>query len=159
MSRLAVLLMLLHANIARRASEPRRKRAKTDRSSKRDDVDHLDAFNKDEPIFRRTFDRPQFSMDLLADSFPDADMCRTVDLYFRRRPITDRHGNRLGGTQPYDFDPALPDHHAHAKLEVENAPGNWVTLCGVPAKEWFEALWGRITKQGQEFMIGGRMVC
>jgi hypothetical protein len=28
----------------------------------------------------------------------------------------------------------------------------------VPSREWFEALWGPIKEQGQEFEIGGRMV-
>ena len=136
----------------------KRKRAETESYDNPDDVNHLDAFSKDKPVFRRTFDRPQFSMDHLATLFPDADKCRVVDLYFRRRPITDRYGKRLQGTRPYDFDPNLPSYHALTKLQVEQSPGDWVTLCGVPAKDWFETIWGKITQQGQWFEIGGRMV-
>jgi len=97
-------------------------------------------------------------MDLLAELFLDAEKCRFVDIYTRRRPITDRYGTRLEGTLPYDFDPAVPEHHAHCKIQVERSPGNFVALCGVPAREWFEALWGPIKEQGQEFEIGGRKV-
>jgi hypothetical protein len=157
-SQLALLKVLLKTLTSHRSSGKRKRAESDDSYDNPDDVNHLDAFSKDEPVFSCTFDRPQYSMNLLAEINPDADKCRVVDLYFRRRPITDRYGKRLRGTRPYDFDPALPDHHAHTKLQVEEAPGDWVTLCGVPAKEWFEALWEPVTQQGQQVLIGGRMV-
>jgi hypothetical protein len=52
----------------------------------------------------------------------------------------------------------VDDHHAHAKLQVEECPGKFVTLCGQPAKKWFEAFWGKLTMQGQQVEIGGRKV-
>lgn len=42
-----------------------------------------------EPLdFRRTFDGPQYSMDILQQLIPDAAKCRVVDIYSRRQSIT-----------------------------------------------------------------------
>lgn len=93
-------------------------------------------------------------MNILRDLFPDVEKSRVVDIHTRRRPITDINGNRLYGTKPYDFDPALPKHHAHCKVQVETSQGKWVMLCGKQAKDWFTAVYGKLSQQGQEYEIG-----
>jgi hypothetical protein len=92
------------ANNSSRSAGKRKGKRKFAETS--DDVNYLDIFNKLKPVFRQTFDLPQFSMNLLAALFLDADKYRFVDIYTRRRPITDLDGNRLPGTAPYNFDPA-----------------------------------------------------
>jgi hypothetical protein len=133
------------------------KRKITSLTSRYDDFDTLEIFQ--EPVeVCRTYDRPQHSMNILAKLIPDAENCLVIDIYSARRPITDRNGTRLQGTQPYANDIHVPKHHGHCKVQLENNKGTWVMLAGLPVMRWFEAIWGKVTTQGQIVNIGGRDV-
>jgi hypothetical protein len=119
-------------------------------------VNHIDIFQ--DLNFRRTFDRPQFSMNILFKLVPDASKCRVVDIYTRRQPIRDVEGNRLTGKAPYAHDDQTPNHYAHCKAQVEDCKGAYVLLAGLDAKVWFESFWGPVNRQGQLVEINGRKV-
>jgi hypothetical protein len=97
-------------------------------------------------------------MNILAKLIPDAENCLVIDIYSARRPITDRNGTRLNGTAPYANDIHVPKHHGHCKAQLENNKGTWVMLAGLPTMQWFEAIWCKVTMQGQIVNIGGRDV-
>lgn len=126
------------------------KRVSSSKKRKRDSIE------TELPQFCRTYDTEYLSMKVLGRLFPDIEDMRVVDIYTKRVPITDEDGERLPGTTPYDDDPALSLHHGHAKLQTEKAPGNWVLVCGLPCRDWFEACFGKLGRNGSKIKIGDR---
>lgn len=61
------------------------------------------------------------------------------DIYCQRQSITNPDGNRLSGTAPYDFDLAVPLHHAYATETLSASRARAVLVCGTYACKFFES--------------------
>lgn len=76
------------------------------------------------------------------------------DIYTTRREIS-KDGQRLTGSDPYSFNPAVPIHHAYAVQLLMDSEADVVMLWGRNVEAWFAENFGAINEDGM--MIGGRI--
>lgn len=90
--------------------------------------------------FATIMDKENHSIRLVNSILPQTETrSMMLDLYCQRQSITNEStGERLNGTAPYDFDAALPLHHAYAAETISLSRAKYLLVCGSTAKKFFQ---------------------
>lgn len=106
--------------------------------------------------FDTMLDRGSFSIDKVLKNLPQLENeALMLDIYTRRRSIRNMAGDRLTGTQPYDFNESVSVHHAYAVSIIEASEADIILLCGRSVLSFFEENFGTIERG---MLIGDKKV-
>lgn len=111
----------------------------------------------DQEPFATIMDRGNQSISLINRLLPQTEShSLMLDIYCQRQNIRGPQGERLVGTSPYDFDAALPIHHAYAAETISLSQATHILVCGSFAKKFFEQNFNTTSSNPTTVSIAGR---